>query len=386
MVDHVVNLMYLVNMTRVSERQAVQQIPKRLAAMMNLKEGDLRIQAEATLARKASRADLVIAAGAYKFMVEYKSRANAADVLTAIRVVQDQPPALGKKAIPLVAVPYMGEVGRQLCAEAGVNWLDLSGNAHLEAPGLHVHVEGRPNQFTRPGRPSTVFAPKSARIARWLLIHPGKSFSQQQLANLTALDKGLTSRIVRQLEAQRLVVREPSGTVKIADFDAMLEAWREVYDFSKHHIVRGHIAARSSDEVLRQLAAQLKRDKIEHAATGLAGAWLLSQSSGFRLVVLYVARPPSADSQQAMGFREESRGENVWLVVPNDEGVFHGAAEREGIRCAHPVQVYLDLKNHPERSVKAAEQLRRVLALNLEIVGLRVEKADILDSSASERK
>ena len=346
-------------MNPLSERQVLQQIPKRLAAVMGLKEGDVHAQAGASLGAKPSRADLVVAAGAHKFVVEYKSRANAGDVLAAIRVVQEQAPALGKKVLPLVAVPYMGEVGRQLCAEAGVNWLDFSGNAHLKGHGLHVHVEGRPNQFIRPGRPSTVFAPKSARIARWLLIHLGQSFSQQQLADSTGLDKGLTSRVVRELEAQRLVVREEGGAVKVTDFNAMLDAWREAYDFSKHHILRGHIPARSSDEVLRQLAEQLKRETIEHAATGLAGAWLLNQFAGFRLVVCYVTRLPSGEAQRAMGFREESRGENVWLVVPNDEGVFHGAAEREGIRCVHPVQAYLDLKNHPERSAEAAEQLRQ---------------------------
>jgi DNA-binding MarR family transcriptional regulator len=265
-----------------------------------------------------------------------------------------------KKAIPVVAVPYMGEVGRKLCDEAGVSWLDLSGNAHLSGPpGLRVHIEGKPNLFKRPGRPRSVFAPKSARIARWLLMEPKRAFAQRELAKAAGLDEGFTSRIVRQLESQRLVAREPSGAVKTADFGAMLDAWREAYDFSKHHIVRGHIAARSSDEVLRQLAEQLKRAKIEHAATGLAGAWLLNQFAGFRLVVFYVARLPSAETQKAMGFREESHGENVWLVVPNDEGVFHGTADREGIRCVHPVQAYLDLKNHPERSAEAAEQLRR---------------------------
>ena len=51
----------------------------------------------------------------------------------------------------------------------------------------------------------------------------------------------------------------------------------------------------------------------------------------------------------------------MWLVVPNDEGVFYGAAECEGIRCVHPVQMYLDLKDHPERSVEAAAQLRQTL-------------------------
>jgi hypothetical protein len=60
-----------------------------------------------------------------------------------------------------------------------------------------------------------------------------------------------------------------------------------------------------------------------------------------------------------MGFREESRGENVWFVLPNDEVVFHGEAERQGVNCVHPVQAYLDLTDHPERSGEAAEQLRK---------------------------
>jgi len=158
------------------------------------------------------------------------------------------------------------------------------------------------------------------------------------------LDEGFTSRIVRQLEEQRLVARDKNGAVKVADYDAMLDAWREACDFFKHHIVRGHIAARSSDDVLRRLAAQLKQSQIEHAVTGLAGAWLLNQFAGFRLVVFYVGQMPSAGALNEMGFHEEQRGENVWLVVPNDEGVFHGAVEHEGIRCVHPVQVYLDLK------------------------------------------
>jgi hypothetical protein len=338
-----------------SEKQALRELPRRLAAILGLPEGEVRVRAEVG----PSQADLVVTAGAHQFVVEYKSRANAADVLAAIRRVRAQAPVLGRKMIPVVAAPYMGEVGRQLCAEAGVNWLDLSGNAHLEAPGLHVHVEGKPNQFIRAGRPATVFAPKSARITRWLLIHPGRSFSQQQLADATGLDKGLTSRVVRELAAQGLVSRDAAGAVKVADFDALLEAWREAYDFSKHHIVRGHMAARSGDEVLRRLAAEFKRNKLEHAATGLAGAWLLNPFAGFRRVACYVAQLPSAEAQGALGFREESRGENVWLVVPNDEGVFQGAAEQEGIRCVHPVQVYLDLKDHPERSAEAAEQLRR---------------------------
>ena len=52
---------------------------------------------------------------------------------------------------------------------------------------------------------------------------------------------------------------------------------------------------------------------------------------------------------------------NVWLVTPNDEGVFAGAAEVSVAVCAHPVQVYLDLAAQPERASEAAEELRQRL-------------------------
>lgn len=227
------------------------------------------------------------------------------------------------------------------------------------SPSVTVDEEGKPNQFKRPGRPRSVFAPKSARMARWLLLKRDHAFTQRALAKASGLDEGFTSRIVRQPEDQRLVSRNAEGAVKVADFDAMLDAWREVYDFSKHDIVRGHIAARSSDEILRRMSEQLKRDKVEHAATGLAGAWLWSGFAGFRLVV-YVAELPGEEASRDMGFHQTERGENVWLVRPNDAGVFHGGTVRAGISCAHPVQVYLDLKDRPERSAEAAEVIRRL--------------------------
>jgi hypothetical protein len=342
-------------------QQLEAEVPRRLAELLAVSPSRVKVQrAPAAGGRKLAEVDMVVRAGSYIFAVEYKPKGEAASVAMAVHSVKEFVGQFKGKKVPLIAVPYMGDVGKRLCEEAQICWLDLSGNAHLVAPGLRVNIEGKPNKFKQPGRPRSVFAPKSARIARWLLMEPKRAFSQRELAKISGLDEGFTSRIVRQLEEQRLVSREKDGTVKIADFDAMLDAWREVYDFSKHHIVRGHIAARSSDDVLRRLAAQLKQSKVEHAATALAGAWLLNQFAGFRLVVFYVGQIPSVEAQQAIGFREEQGGENAWLVVPNDEGVFHGAAAREGISCVHPVQVYLDLKNHPERSAEAAEQLRQI--------------------------
>jgi hypothetical protein len=42
-------------------------------------------------------------------------------------------------------------------------------------------------------------------------------------------------------------------------------------------------------------------------------------------------------------------------------GCVPGAVEKDGIRCVHPVQVHLDLKEQPERSAEAADRLRAEL-------------------------
>lgn len=53
-------------------------------------------------------------------------------------------------AIALLVVPFMSSAGAQAAQDAGINWIDLSGNAHIRTGDLHIHVEGRLQQ-TRGG-------------------------------------------------------------------------------------------------------------------------------------------------------------------------------------------------------------------------------------------
>ena len=300
--------------------------------------------------------DLLVEDGTLKLAVELKLSAEAASVSRAVAHAKRH--VEGRQAVPVVATPFMGEVGKRICAEAGVSWFDLSGNASIVAPGLRVIIEGKPNKFLRRGRPSSAFAPKSARVARHLLVHQTKAFRQQDLARETGLDDGFTSRIVRRLEGDGLVERDDSGMIRVPAPDLLLDAWSAVYSFDKHTVLRGHVTARSGDDLLQKLAAQLTRSKLKHAATGLAAAWLRTEFAGFRLVSFFVGSVPNDKVLDAVGFREEPKGVNVWFVVANDEGVFDGSAKAGGVECVHPVQAYLDLLAHPERAKEAAAELR----------------------------
>lgn len=306
-------------------------------------------------------ADAVVDTGDFSFVLEWKASGAAAPVSAAIQHVLRYAAHIDGNVVPLVVVPYMGKVGRNLCEEAGVAWMDLSGNAKILAPGLRILVDGRANRYKRRGRPSSAFAPKSARIARWLLMHPTQAMNQHHIARETDMGRGFTSRIVAKLLEDGLVVRDADGAIRPRDPDLLLDAWSEDYDFSKHEILRGHIAARSGDELLDHLGEQLREQGVDYAATGLAAAWRLTRFAGFRLATLYLQKEPASSLLEEISFRDDPRGANVWLVVPNDAGVFQGASMQRGIRCVHPVQVYLDLEHHPERAQEAAEHLRAQL-------------------------
>ena len=333
----------------------MREVAERLAELLDFSASE----AEIRHVPAPIRVDAVIEVGGRTFAVEWKAASAAAPIAMAAEQARESAARVGEEVIPLVAVPFMGRVGRERCEEAGVGWLDLSGNAGISAPGIRVLVEGQPNRFKRPGRPSSAFAPKSARIARWLLLHPQRSMSQREIAQATDMDEGFTSRIVSKLEEDELISRQEDGAISVRDPDLLLEAWGEDYEFSKHRILQGHAPARSGDALLGQLSGRLREEGIPHAATGLAAAWRMTQFAGFRIVTLYLSEGPGHGVLERLGIREDAQGANVWLVVPSDQGVFHGAADWKGVRCVHPVQVYLDLLAHPERAREAAKQVRR---------------------------
>ena len=341
-------------MIRVSKKEALQKVASLLEEWLNVPGDEVRVR----YGPPEQNIDGYISSRNYNFSIEIKSESNSAQVSSAIRDLNIFRSKFEGSAIPVVAVLFMGKVGRKLCKEADISWLDLSGNADISAPNLRILITGRPNRFKSPGRPANPFAPKSSRIARWLLIHPDRAVNQRELALKTDMDEGFTSRIISRLEDKGLVARKKGGTVQVLDPDLLLDSWQEVYDFNKHQIIKGHIAQRSSNEILKKLSNLLVKNKMPHAATGLCAAWLLNRYASFRIVTFYIKSSLSDDLLNTLGFREESSGPNVWMVVPNDEGVFHGSNKVQGIHCVHPVQVYLDLFGHPERAREAAKNIR----------------------------
>jgi len=331
----------------------------KLAELLEVCRSDLSVQID-DLNGDGALVEATVSGVCHAFIVEFKSASSLASVAVATGQLKASTDDFPKSFVPLLAVPFMPQSGREYCREAGVSWFDLSGNARIVAPGLYVYVEGYRNKFRRSGRPETPFGPSGSRVARWLLMHNQLRVRQRALASATGLNEGHVSRIVGKLIDLELVERDENG-VTVRHPERLLDAWQDEYRFDRHSIIQGHVPVRAGESVVQQVVPLIRQNHTSYAVTGLAAAWQISRFAGFRLSTIYIEEAPSENLLHSIGFRQEPRGSNTWLVIPNDKGVFQGAGDIHGVRCVHPVQVYLDLKGHPERAPEAAEELRREL-------------------------
>lgn len=327
---------------------AAREVPALLAGWMGLPTADVH----AELPHQDGGADLLVDAAGQRFVCAVKGRDDVPSLERASVALQS-----ASGALPLIVVPHAGPKAREWLHARGLSWLDLSGNADIHAPGLRILVEGKPNRFATAGRPSTVFSPKAARITRLMLVDPNRWWTQGELTAATRVSAGFVSKVVGRMLADDLLARGDRAThVRPRAPALLLDAWAQQYRFSEHHLARYHLAARTGPAALSALGESLREAGIDWAATGLAAAWALTHHADFRITTVYV-RAPLADPE-AHGLHAVDRGENVWVLLPRDEGVFDGGAPAGDVPCVSPAQVYLDLAAHPERSKEAAEKLR----------------------------
>ncbi|MFP3900250.1 MAG: type IV toxin-antitoxin system AbiEi family antitoxin [Acidimicrobiia bacterium] len=334
------------------EREAYHRLPSLLATLLGLHVDEVE-------QRRSTAGDLGVDAAFEArgriWLIEVKSSSSPGVVATAADRLHHYSEQTGIDALPLLVVPHMSRAGAETAAERALNWIDLSGNARLRNHDLYVWVEGRPNQFPRRGRPSTAFAPKSSRVSRVLLLDPWRWWRQKDLADVTRLDDGHLSRVVRRLDEDDLLDHH-DAELRPRNPDLLLDAWADAYRFDRHDLLSGHLTG-SGTELVTELHRRLADANIEYAFTGLPAAWALGQHARFRIVSVYVSGDPrqAADS---VGLRRGERGANVQLIGPDDEGVFDGSREIGGHPTVSPAQVYLDLLHLPERAKEAARQLR----------------------------
>jgi Transcriptional regulator, AbiEi antitoxin, Type IV TA system len=224
--------------------------------------------------------------------------------------------------------PYISPPSAAICVQAGIGYVDLSGNCCL---AFH-------NVF----------------ILRALLTYPKQVWTTTALSNAANVSMGMVSHIKKLLADREWILLMESGFQLIAPFD-LLGTWAEHYSFRKNKLYDFY-SLKDSYEFESDLSNACSSAGIPYALTGFSASARLAPAVRFQRAMAYVQGDIPALAA-GIGLKSVSSGPNVTLLSPYDEGVFSGSKPIDDIVVANPIQVYLDLKNYRGRGEEAAETL-----------------------------
>ncbi len=259
---------------------------------------------------------------------------------------------------PLLCAPYISPRVAEMCREQNVSYLDGVGNCWIAAPGLFVHIAGRPNRPTV-NKAVDPFSKKSSRVVRTLLTHPQKGWQVQQLAQQADVSLGLVSKAKTAL-VEDAYLEERDRLLFVRDGVKLLQGWSSEY---RPHVKRVQLfAIPRPNEVETRLAEWCRTNKVTYALTQLAAAWRYSPMVRYDKSVAYIDRKLETGNKlksllEHLDAKEVETGANCILWITDDPAVFTDSKEFDGVKVVSPLQLYLDLMALSGRGKDAAEEV-----------------------------
>ena len=305
-------------------------------------------------------ADLVLrlrAAGkTWRLICEMKSvgepRYLAQAITTLSLVVRNAP-----RSYPVVVAPYIAPEGQRLCREAGVGYLDLTGNAYPRFDGILVDRRSGAPPPRAKARLRRLFSPRSSRILRVLLEQPDQTWTLARLGTEAGVSLRTAHLVIDALE-EKAYVQKRRAAITLTKPGEFLDLWAQNYRLEAHRQHTFYTFVRD----LREFAGRLTAHAVDHKEP-LA----LTLHSGAALVAPFVR---SSDVHAhfrgdldrlvtTLDLRPVETGGTVHLLEPYDPGVFYRLQTVRKIQVVCNTQLYLDLINYPARGREQAEVLRR---------------------------
>jgi hypothetical protein len=250
--------------------------------------------------------------------------------------------------------PYISPSSAAICVQAGIGYVDLSGNCRLSFQNIFILRENQPNRFVMRKELASLFAPRSERILRALLTYPKRVWTTTALSVAANVSMGMVSHIKKLLADREWIRLMEGGFQLIAPFD-LLGTWAENYSFRKNKLYDFY-SLKDPYEFESDLSNACSNAGIPYALTGFSASARLAPAVRYQRAMAYVQGDiPTLASR--IDLKSVSSGPNVTLLSPYDEGVFLDSRLIDNIVVVNPIQVYLDLKKYRGRGEEAAETL-----------------------------
>lgn len=264
----------------------------------------------------------------------------------------------------VVAARYLSSSVRERLIEAGLSFVDATGNLRVEvaSPGLFLSDRGADRDPWRgPGRPrGTLKGEPAAKVVR-ALADFNRSWRMRELIDVAQVSTGAAYRVLDFLEREDLVARDAESQFAATDWARLLRRWSNDYGFLPSNAVSRWIAPRGLPRLRETLASTA--NETRYVVTGSLAAAEWAPYAPARTALIYV---DDADRVAAKwDLRPADAGTNVLLAEPSYDVVFERpTTNTEGLTLAAPAQVAVDLMSGPGRNPSEAEELLRWMQAN----------------------
>lgn len=291
---------------------------------------------------------------------EVKASGQPRHVRMALFQLRDYVAHYGRGATPIFIAPYLSPEAQALCRDSVVGFLDLEGNARLVFDNVFIERLVSSKPFVERRELKSLFKPKSAQVLRVMLRDPLCAWRVTELAEIAGVSLGHVSNV-------RSGLRDPEwGEVGdkglfISKPDTLLDAWRDAYQPPAGKRIGFYTTLHgSSFEEAARLVLHAGPENGQAVFASFSAAHWLSPHGRTGMQYFYADKVGLERLQVGLKLSSVSKGENVVVTMPDDQGLFRDIAEpASGAICTSPIQTYLDLTAAGERRREAAEHLRR---------------------------
>lgn len=315
-------------------------------------------------ASAAKTADVLVrieAAGQLRTLVcEVKSSGQPRYVRAALLQLRSHTGRDDQTKLPMVIAPYLSPQSQNLCRQAGAGFLDFIGNAHLSFDGIYIdrQIPGKPARERR--ELGSLFTPKSAQVLRILLRDPDRAWRVTELAAAAGVSVGHVSNVRKRLLDREWALANDDG-IYLSSPDALLDEWANAYRAPAGRQMNFYTTLHGAalEAAVRPVLHVGSEDGQAMLASYSAAQWLAPYArTGTHYI--YADTRGLERLQAAMDLTTASKGQNVVVTLPDNEGLFRDSIEpAPGVVCTSPVQTYLDLVISGERGMEAANHLRK---------------------------
>ncbi len=262
-----------------------------------------------------------------------------------------------RNAYGVIAAPYISERTGEICKEANIGYIDLSGNCFLSFDTIYIKKENYESIVTAKKKIKNLFSKKTSRLLRVLLISPKRKWTQVKLSKESKVSIGLTNRAIKKLYNLEYIDYDEDKKISLKNPTKLLDLWREKYTYLNNKVV-GYYSALSKVEFEMHLIKYIsQRKKERYAFTLFSGASLIAPFVRSHQTFFYFTGNEDKLIKE-LELKQVTTGPNVLILIPYDEGVFYRTQKIRDKNVVSNIQLYLDLFNYKGRGKEQAEYLR----------------------------